>query len=456
MRSKQFLSNLAVGILLAVSVNSDAQIISTIAGVGTAGYSGDGGPATSAQLNVPNDIAFDRSGNLYIADAINVVRKISTSGIISTYAGNGTIGFSGDGGSATAAQFNGIIGLCVDGSGNLYIGDSYNNRIRKVTPSGVISTFAGSGPIGGFGTCGGDGGAATNARLYGPGQLTIDGSNSVYFADRLNHCIRKVDPSGVITTIAGTCGTAGYSGDGGAATAAKLSFPNGIVFDVSGNLYIADGSNHAVRKVTPSGIITTIAGDGTLGSTGDGGAATLARLNGPTGISLDGSSNIFISENGQNRIRKISASGTISTYAGNGVSGFSGDGGASSAAQLHDPYGICHDGSGHLFIADCRNSRIRKVSPGGGTAAGSLLKHASDHFAIFPNPTKGIFTVNLLSDTNEEIRLTITDATGKIVRQLLIATNADSNIRLQNLPEGIYYLSAETKSGRVSEKFVIE
>jgi len=332
-------------------------MIDTIAGNGTAGYSGDGGPATAAMIKNPGGVAVDSTGNIYIADFNNSrIRKVNTSGIITTVAGTGTAGYSGDGGAATAAMLNRPVSVTVDSSGNMYIGDRYNNRIRRVNTSGIITTVAGTGTAG----YSGDGGAATAANLNNPIGVAIDSTANMYIADYFNNRIRKVNTSGIITTIAGT-GTAGYSGDGGAATAARIDGPYGVAIDSSGNMYIADTNNHRIRKVNTSGIITTVAGTGTAGYSGDGGAATAARIYSPYGVTIDSTGNMYIADGTDNRIRKVNSSGIISTVAGTGTAGYSGDGGAAIAARIYTPIGVAIDSTGNMYIGDFNNNRIRKI-----------------------------------------------------------------------------------------------
>ena len=337
-------------------------IITTIAGTGTCGYNGDGGPATSAQLYYPFGLALDGSGSLYIGDSYNNrIRKVNPSGIINPVAGNGTMGsggYSGDGGSATSAQLNSPAAVAADGSGNLYVADRDNHRIRKATPSGVITTVAGTGS-GGYG---GDGSTATSAQLNSPIGVVVDGPGNLYVADRDNHRVRKVSPSGVITTVAGS-GSQGYGGDGGSATSAQLNSPAGVAVDGTGNLYIADLTNHRIRRVTPSGVITTVAGSSSAGYGGDGGQATSAQLNNPTSIAVDGNGNLYITDRTNHRIRKVNASGIISTIAGGSGQGYGGDGGPATSAQLNNPAGVAIDSTGNLYIADLSNHRIRKISP---------------------------------------------------------------------------------------------
>ena len=343
-----------------------AQIIKTVAGNGTYGYSGDGGIADSAKLNSPFGVAVDASGNLFIADEYNkVIRKVSTNGIITTVAGNGTYGYSGDGGSATSAKLNYPTGVAVDASGNLFIADEENHRIRKVSTSGVITTVAGNGTKG----YNGDGGIADSAELYYPTGVAVDASGNLFIADQYNNRIRKVSKSGIITTVAGNgygAGTnnGGYSGDGGSAISAELNGPNDVAVDAIGNLFIADQGNNVIRKVSTTGIITTVAGNGILGYSGDGGSADSAELNYPTGVAVDASGNLFIADYNNHRIRKVSTNGITTTVAGNGTPGYSGDGGSADSAELYYPSGVAVDASGNLFIADLNNNRIREVIGG--------------------------------------------------------------------------------------------
>jgi RHS repeat-associated protein len=341
---------------------NNAIIIETVAGNGTPDYSGDGGPAIEAQL-FSSDVTVDASGNLYIADSGNHrIRKVDTSGIITTVAGNGTSGYSGDGGPATQAQLNYPWGVAVDASGNLYIIDSGNYRIRKVDTSGIITTVAGNG-TGGYS---GDGGPAIEAQLYGLRGIAVDASGNLYIADYNTQRVRKVDPSGIIETVAGN-GTAGYSGDGGPATEAQLYRPWGLAVDASGNLYIGDRDNNRVRMVDLSGTITTLAGIGPSGLnnggySGDGGLAAEAELNGPNRLAVDASGNLYITDGYNKRIRKVDPSGIITTLAGNGTAGYSDDGEPATQAQLNYPVGVAVDPSGNVLIADNVNRRIRKVA----------------------------------------------------------------------------------------------
>jgi sugar lactone lactonase YvrE len=333
-------------------------VITTVAGDGTSGFSGDNGPAISAQLTFLSGLAVDSTGNLYIAEGnLSIaegdggrIRKVSN-GVITTVAGNGTFGFSGDNSPAIIAQLNRPAGVAVDSAGNLYIADLGNQRVRKVS-NGVITTVAGNGTPG----FSGDNGPATSAQLTFPAGLAVDSAGNLYIADGFNGRIRKVS-NGVITTVAGN-GRAGFSGDNGPATSAQLSFPSGVAVDSAGNLYIADELNNRIREVS-NGVITTVAGGGSL--IGENGLATSAQLNLPEDLAVDSVGNLYISELRSNRIRKVS-NGVITTVAGNGTAGFSGDNGPATSAQLNGPSAVAVDSAGSLYIADY--NRVRKVSDG--------------------------------------------------------------------------------------------
>ncbi|OQX06754.1 MAG: hypothetical protein BWK80_50345, partial [Desulfobacteraceae bacterium IS3] len=332
-----------------------ADTITTIAGQGgVAGFAGDGGPATAAKFNAIYDITKDSAGNIYIADAHNHrIRKIDTSGIVSTIAGTGVASSSGDGGIATAATLNTPYGVAVDSAGNIFIVEVSGHRIRKVNTSGIISTVAGTGAFG----YSGDGGPATAAQLYKPNDIAFDSVGNIYITDSSNACIRKINASGIISTAAGTCTVSGYSEDGTPAT--KLSGSR-IEIDSADNIYILD--NYSVRKINTAGIITTVAGNGTNGYSGDGGIATSAMLNKPYGVGLDSTGNVYIADCFNKSVRKVDTSGIITTFSGNGTQGFSGDGGEATSAQMYNPSKVLQDNAGNILIADCFNHCIRKVT----------------------------------------------------------------------------------------------
>jgi uncharacterized protein (TIGR03437 family) len=406
-------------------ISSDGRI-ATYAGNGAAGYSGDGGPATAAQLNTPDGLALDSTGNLYISDRNNhAIRVVSVDGNIHTAAGTGSPGFSGDGGTAASAQLAAPEGIALDSSGNLYIADTQNDRIRMVTAGGTITTVAGTGN----GNVFGDGGPASAAGLILPTGVAVDQAGNLFIADFGNSRIRvvsagkiatiagssegapladrenalsvllngptgvaidaagnvyftegaigsgsglaqgdcrvwKVTPDNVLTVLAGT-GLASYSGDGGSATGAQLLAPMGIATDPAGNIYIADTGNHRVRRMGPDGVIRTIAGSGVQGYSGDGGPAVSAQLNSPTGVSFHPSGVLLIADSGNSRIRMITSDGTIGTLIGNGNSSYYGDGIGSLQASINHPQSVAVSPSGEVYIADTQNNAIRKRSANG-------------------------------------------------------------------------------------------
>jgi RHS repeat-associated protein len=329
------------------TTKNNMTIITTVAGSGLSGYSGNGGPAVEARLSFPRGVTVDASGNLYISDYGNsAIRKVDTNGIITTM-----------------AWPDKPYGVAVDASGNLYISENLKCRILKVDRNRVMTTIAGNGTQG----YGGDGGPAIEAKLNVPSGVTIDASGNLYIVDTQNHRIRKVDTNGIITTVAGN-GTAGYGGDGGPATQARLYYPYGVAVDVSGSLYIADMSNHRIRKVNTNGVITTIAGNGSYGYAGDGGPAIEAKLYEPNGVVVDAAGDLYIADVWNQRIRRVDTSGIINTVAGSGPiggfqGGYGGDGGPATEARFNLPVGVTLDAAGNFYISDSSNHRIRKVAP---------------------------------------------------------------------------------------------
>lgn len=372
---------------------SSAGVITTIAGTGVAGYSGDGGLATAAMISKPYGLALDANGNLFFSDLGNQrIRKIDTSGVITTVAGTGIAGFSGDGGPATSAQLNGATGLAAGNGGVLYIADTENLRVRKVNAAGMISTFAGSG----LGGCVGDGGPATDARmgklrglLINRGRLLISNAGCDF--------IRSVDlTTNIITTIAGSTtsiGTGGFDGNGHTALSSVFLGPTGMVSDKAGNLVIVDTGNDQVRKVdSTTQIVTAIAGS----FVGDGASGTGANLNAPSSMGFDSLGNLYVAESFGHRIRQLSSSGVITTFAGTGVTGSSGDGGPAVSATLAWPQAVAAGNNGDVFIADIFGQVIRKVDASG--IISTLVPFNSDFFfivALAADPQGNLYAADL-------------------------------------------------------------
>ncbi|MEO8760214.1 MAG: T9SS type A sorting domain-containing protein [Bacteroidia bacterium] len=422
----------------------NAQNIYTIAGNGVADNTGNGGPASNAAIQQPSQIAIDASRNVYFSDAAaNVIRKIdANTGVITIFAGDGTQGSAGanngDGGQATTAQLYQPSGLAVDASGNIYISDHNDYVVRKVDVStGIITTIAGDGTQGNPGAINGDGGQATSAQLTNPQGLALDAAGNLYINDAYDYTIRKVDVStGIITSVVGNR-TFGSSGDGGQATAAQLYDIEGLAVDATGNIYISEDYNNTVRVVNAStGIITTIAGNGGNGAfTGDGGAATLADLYAPQGLTVN-NGNLYISDNTNNVIRKVDLStGIITTVAGIGTTSgdFTGDGGPATNAKLSGPADCKTDFQGNLYIADNYNNRIRYVCSG---TSNSLTGSVVDNDHVTP-----IFPGSVYVYKQQEGPSTI-DTTG-----ISVNLSANGSYTFTALPIGSYYLKAVATPG---------
>jgi sugar lactone lactonase YvrE len=360
--------------------------IGTLTGSGSDRFGGDGQAAAAASVSFPAGIAVDPSGNILITDRGNQrIRRIGkTSAIIQTVAGSGNVGFCGDGLRADGSCLYNPTGITVDGKGNLYLVDQGNQRVRRISPEGVMSTLAGNGKDG----FSGEGGSAAAASLRYPSEVAVDASGNVYVSDQLNNRIRRVDAaSGLITTVAGSQ-FEGHSGDGGPATAARLSGPAGLAVDAGGNLLVADYRNNRIRRVSADGIISTIAGTGVAGFAGDGGRALDARLSYPTGVAVGPGGSIYVCDRGNHRVRKIALDGTITTVAGNGMAGFSGDQGIATGASLKDPTSLAIDAKGNLYLADTGNNRIRRVGADDGiitTVAGTGRAGLSGDFGPAPD-----------------------------------------------------------------------
>ncbi len=443
-------------------VCSQAQvaIITTIAGTGAGSFGGDGGPATNAKLYYPTGVCLDRDGNIFLADGVNQrIRRIDgATGIITTVAGNGIAGYNGDNIPATDAKLNAPCDVYTDTSGNVYIADGLNNRIRKITTSsGLITTVAGTGVIGSSG----DGGMATNAELSGPVGVCLDNTGNIYIADYDNNKVRKIDiVSGIISTIAGN-GTAAYNGDGIPAISAEINGAIQVAADDSGNVFICDQWNHRVRKVNKNtGIITTIAGNGVSGYSGNDSAATNAKINQPSGICFDKHGNIFLAEYGNGTIRKIDAvSGIISLIAGTGTRGFSGDGGPATAAKLRCA-DVFLDTFGSVYIADYENNRIRIVyNPQLDVPSQNV---STSQVRVYPNPATNVLTIEYKLPNNEEAIMQIIDIMGRLV----ITKNLSSQkqpfgkltmtLNISSLSQGVYLYKVVQNGGAISTGRIIK
>ena len=449
---------LSVFALLLYAYCGNAQTISTIAGNGLFGFFGDGGPASMAEFYSPIGVALDTNGNIYIADAgNNRIRKIDATGTISTFAGNGvgTTGsgsYTGDGGPADSAGLSLPMAVAVDNRGNVYIADAGNNCIRMVNSAGIITTIAGNDTSG----YSGDGGPATAAKLRFPAGVTVAPGGSLYIADFSNNRIRKVDTSGIITTVAGNgfaaaIDSGGYSGDGGPADSAALYLPNAVAFDDSMNMYIADSYNNRIRKVTPAGIISTVAGNGNPGYNGDDIPADSASLCAPSSVAFDARGNMYIADDCTNRIRQVSPAGIITTLAGNGILGYAGDGGPASLAELVAPAFITLDRLGNYYIADVNNQCIRFITS---LTAGFPATTPGELVTVFPNPSAGDFTVTVPAATKSVI--TICDLFGRVITTIETMVNTNKiAITLSNQPPGTYLLKVQTAGSCTIKKIMI-
>jgi len=420
---KIYLLLTAASCILGIASSVTAQTISTFAGTATAGFSGDGGPATAAQIKDIYGVGTDNAGNVYIADrGNNRIRMVNSAGLISTVAGDGVAGSSGDGMPATAASLNAPTGAAVDNLGNLYIADNLNNRIRMVNASGMINTVAGGG------SSMGDGGPAVGADIGYPIGVTVDRKGNFYIADQLNSSVRKVNASGIISTIAGIPSSPGYSGDGGAATAAQLNTPRGVAIDRIGNIYIADIGTGGIRKIDTFGIISTLAG----------------AAYSPTGVAVDGYLNVYFSDYGTHRILKVDTFGVVSTVVGTGTAGYSGDGGPATAALINKPNNIAVDAYGRMYIADYANNCVRAldciIAPyltplsgldsvltgssitltaalGGGSWTASNTHASVSASGVVTGVTPGIDT----------IMYTVANACGSASRSMIVKINSDAS-----------------------------
>lgn len=407
------------------------QVIVTVAGTGgVGGYSGDGGPATNAKMAIPFALAFDNKGSFYFSDDANArVRKVTNSGVISLFCGTGSPGNSGDGGLAIHARIGFVTGIASDSSGNVYLADGGNSCVRRVTPDGIITTIAGTGVAG----YNGDGIPATDAQLSNPQSIAVDDTGNLYICDRNNYRIRKVLRSGTIQTIIGT-GSNGFSADGALADTSAIAESYCVIVDHSGNILFKDGNR--IRKINCANrIIETIAGNGVNGYSGDGGAANFASI-ATVQFTSDSAGNLFLSEQGENRLRKVNNSGQISTFAGTGAVGIDGDGVPIATAKISAPTGIAFSAVGELFFADA-SARIRKITLAwdGVNEVGG----AHDRLELYPNPAHGVVNVRMNTPA-KEANLTILDASGVVVKSMTVPCNVAAAVDVGGLLPGMYLL----------------
>jgi len=409
----------------------NGQIITTVAGNGVSGYNGDTILATSAKLNNPYGVISDNSNNIYIVDINNHrIRRVDYfTGVITTYAGNGTAGNGGDGGLASSAQLNQPNAIIFDLSGNLYVADAGNNVIRKISTGGIITTIAGNGTPG----YSGDGGNATTAQLKYPTGVCIDTEGNLIIGDNGNYTVRKVTKSGIITTIAGD-GNYGSIGDGGAAISAEFKWISGVYVDKEDNIFVSDAIDNRIRKINKSSIISTVVGTGVGGYNGDGGLADTSKLNIPSNIFVDSSDNLYIPDYGNRRIRKVSKYGIITTIVGCGIGGFSGDGGTATSAKIGGVQGITIDSKGNLLIADANNNRIRKVTFNVGV---NNIENPQNNISIYPNPATN--QINITATTKIE-SIIITNTIGQVVFNRSYTHTQKAQIDISHLEAGIYFI----------------
>jgi len=408
----------------------DAQYISTVVGTGVEAYGGDGGMAATAEIYKPDAIAFDRSGNMFFTDCYNYrIRKVSPAGIISTVAGNGSGGHSGDGGAATLAQIGLPDGIAVDSAGDLYISES-DSYIRKVNGDGIISTIAGTGTFG----YNGDGIPATAAQVAYPYMGFVDDSGNVYFGDYDNHRVRKISNNGIITTVAGN-GTNGYSGDGGLAIRAEVGTPAYVSKGPAGDIYFSDNTHGCVRKINSLEVISTFAGTGSRGNSGDGGPATNATFTLLNSINFDNAGNAYIADYGANVIRRVDSSGIIETIAGTGIEGYAGDGGPATDAEFYGPNYVICDASDNVFIADLNNSRIRRI-----TYHPEAVPNTTRQVmicAVYPNPAVDQITV---TSPDRIGNIVIINMVGQVVYSQAYKGNTAITLSVKDCVPGVYFV----------------
>ena len=426
-------------LLLSLPASGQLMKIKTIAGNGIEGYSGDGMAATGANLHGPVSVALDPAGNVYFVDYFNLrVRKIAKStGVITTVAGTGVGGYTGDSSLATSAEVD-PQGVAFDKHGNMYIADGVYSVIRKVNTLGIITTIAGNGTHGYTG----DNGPARSASFSAPRGLTVDSFGNIFVADAPNNVIRKISASGTITTVAGS-GTAGYGGDGGPATAALLDSPYAVAVDHYGNLYISDYKNNVVRVVDSNGDINAFAGTaGAFGYAGDNSAAITATLNFPAGLAVDTFGNVIIADAHNNVIRSVNKFGVIRTVVGNGAAGFGGDLGNALGAQLLTPFSVATDISGNIYIADANNQRIREAYYDALSVSSEFTRN---NLEMHPNPSSSQISLSGLTKTDKVCVYDL--AGSQIGTAWDVTTDGSQTFDIQSLASGVYVLQVFSADG---------
>ena len=445
-----------VALVLLIANIANAQIINLFAGSGF-GSLGDGGSATAARLNVPLHGRPDGAGNVNIADINNNrVRQVNSAGIITTIAGNGFAVHSGDGSQATAAGVSHPQSMVADHAGNLYIAEGGNTDtfswIRKIDPSGIITTIGGNGSK----AYGGDGGPATSAGFNFITDIVLDVIGNLYVCDQSHNRIRKIDTSGIVTTVVGN-GIGGYNGEGMPATDAQINYPSCLTFDAAGNMYFGDLNNNRIRKVSTSGTISTFVGNGSWVYSGDGGQATDAGITNPYGIAVDAAGNMYFTDSYFGYVRKVNTAGIVSTIAGVGTHGGAGDGGPAIAAQLYVPWGLDMDAAGNIYIADQDLSNVRVI---GTTSLATTnvypgkYAEADNNLKVWPVVNDGSFSISITSETTCPVQITITNISGQIMKELKATTNTETKI-VANLPAGIYLIKAASNNASWSRKIVV-
>lgn len=436
----------------AMSAAKAQGIITSIAGNGITQYIGDGSPATSYSLAGPKGIWVDKNGAVYVANYYSSRLSKILHDTLSTISGHDTPAYYGDGGKADTALLGNPEGVCMDTAGNLFITDWHYGVVRKIDAvTNIITTVCGNGTNG----FSGDASAATAAELQTPYASCVDNAGNIYIADYGNSRIRKVSFStGDISTIAGTS-TTGYSGDNGPAVSANLSFPSSICLDAAGNIYFSETGNHTIRKINAAtGIITTIAGTGAWGYTGDNGRADSARLSQPNSVFVDKEGYIYISDFGNNVIRAITPDGIITTIAGTGSHGYSGDGGPPKSATFRGPTAVFADDSGYIYIADGDNSVIRKMTPfRNDTTSVGIKEVHNTSFHVFPNPNAGKFTITT-SEQMVNAAINVYNVIGQCVCKATFTGNRVA-IDISGQPAGMYYVQYISQQGNTTQKIVV-